>query len=88
MLLEGKIFRYFPVGIVLKVVVVVIREGNSNKGELEVYGKPTGGSKDSGEDFVVICRGNGEVSFDVVSSASSNDHTTTFSCLDRVIFYN
>ena len=45
------------------------------------------GSRDSSEDFVIVSGGESEISFDVVSSVSSDDHTTTFFCLDRVIVY-
>ena len=49
----GRVFGYFPVGIVLE-VVVTIGKGNRDEGELELLGKPTRGSGDSSEDFVVV----------------------------------
>ena len=49
-------FRYFPLGVVSKVVFMV-REGDRGEGELESLGEPTRGSRDSCEDFVVVVRG-------------------------------
>ena len=49
-------FRYFPLGVVSE-VVFVIREGDRGEGELESFGEPTRGSRDSSEDFVVVVRG-------------------------------
>ena len=69
---------------VISEVVVIIRKGNGDKGKLESLGEPTRGSRDSSEDFIVVGRDKSEVSIDIVGSAS-NDHSATFSCLDRVI---
>ena len=52
----GRVFRYFPAGVILEVVVVV-GKGNGDEGELESLGEPVRGSRDSGEDFVVVGRG-------------------------------
>ena len=41
-------------------------------------------SRDSSEDFIVVGRGKGKVSMDVMGSTGSN-HAATFPCLDRVI---
>ena len=49
-------FGYFPLGVVSE-VVFVIGEGDRDEGELELFGEPTRGSRDSGEDFVVVVRG-------------------------------
>ena len=49
-------FRYFPLGVVSK-VVFIIREGDRGEGELESLGEPTRGSRDSCEDFVVVVSG-------------------------------
>ena len=49
-------FRYFPPGVVSE-VIFVIGKGNGDEGELESFGEPTRGSRDSGEDFVVVVRG-------------------------------
>ena len=49
-------FGYFPLGVVSKVVFIV-GKGNGGKGELELSGEPTRGSRDSSEDFVVVVRG-------------------------------
>ena len=51
-------FRYFPLGVVSKVVFVV-GKGDGGKGELESSGEPMRGSRDSSEDFVVVVRGKG-----------------------------
>ena len=51
---------------------------------MESLDEPPRGSRDSGEDFIIVVRGEGKVSIDVMGSASSN-HTATFCCLDRVI---
>ena len=40
--MEGRVFGYFPVGIILEVMVVV-RKGNRDEGELESLGEPTRG---------------------------------------------
>ena len=48
-MLDDRIFRYFPIWVVLKVVVVVRDEG-----ELESLGEPTRRSRNSSEDFIVI----------------------------------
>ena len=53
---EGRVFRYFPVGIILEVVVIA-RKGDGDEGELESLGEPTRGSRDSCEDFVIVGRG-------------------------------
>ena len=65
-------------------VVVIIRKGYGDEGELESLGKPTRGSRDSSEDFIVVGRGERKVPFDIMGSASG-DHAATFFCLDRVI---
>ena len=65
-------------------IVVIVRKGNGDKGELESLGEPMRGSRGSSEDFIVVGGCKGEVSFGVVSSASS-DHSATFFCLDRVV---
>ena len=49
-------FRYFPLGVVSEVVLVVW-EGDRGEGELESFGEPMRGSRDSSEDFVVVVRG-------------------------------
>ena len=49
-------FRYFPLGVVSE-VVFVIGEGDRDEGELESFGEPTRGSRDSSEDFVIVVRG-------------------------------
>ena len=54
--MEGWVFGYFPVGIISE-VVVIIGEGNRDKGELESLGEPTRGSRDSCEDFIIVGRG-------------------------------
>ena len=66
-------------------VVVVVWEGDRDKGKLESLGEPTRGSRDSGEDFIVVGGGEVKISFDVMGGTSS-DHAATFCCLDRVIF--
>ena len=76
-------FRYFPLGVVSEVVFIV-GKGNGGEGELESSGEPTRGSRDSGEDFVVVVSSEGQVSVDIMGSTGS-DHATTFFCLDRVI---
>ena len=43
-------------GVVLE-VVFVIGEGDRNEGKLESLGEPTRGSRDSGEDFVIVVGG-------------------------------
>ena len=50
---EGRVFGYFPIGIISE-VVVIIRKGNRDEGKLESFGEPTRGSRDSCEDFVVV----------------------------------
>ena len=82
-MLRSKVFWCFPVRIVPE-VVVIIRKGNRDKGELELLGEPMKGSRDSSKDFVIVFRCEGEVSFDIVGSTSS-DHSATFSSLDRVM---
>ena len=77
-------FRDFPVGSVVE-VIAVIRECNRGESEVEVSSEPVRGSRDSGEDFIIVGGGKGEVSFDMMSAVGSDDHTATFSCLDRVI---
>ena len=49
-------FRYFPLGVVSK-VVFVIGESDRGEGELESSGEPMRGSRDSSEDLVVVVRG-------------------------------
>ena len=49
----GRVFGYFPLRIISEVVVIV-RKGNGDEGELESLGEPTRGSRDSCEDFVVV----------------------------------
>ena len=66
-------------------IVVVVWEGDRDEGKLESLGEPTRGSRDSGEDFIVVGGGEVKISFDVMGGTSS-DHAATFSCLDRVIF--
>ena len=53
MLTDSRVFRYLPLGVISEVVVVV-GKGNGDEGELESLGEPTRGSRDSGEDFVVV----------------------------------
>ena len=53
MLSDCRVFRYFPLGVISEVVVVV-GKGDGDKGELESLGEPTRGSRDSGEDFVIV----------------------------------
>ena len=48
--------------------------------------KPARGSRDLSEDFIVVSRGEGKISIDMMGSAGS-DHAATFSCLDRVITF-
>ena len=48
-------FGYFPLGVVSE-VVFVIGKGDRGEGELESSGEPTRGSRDSGEDLVVVVR--------------------------------
>ena len=49
----GRVFRYFPVRVISEVVVVV-GKGDRDKGKLKSLGEPMRGSRDSGEDFVVV----------------------------------
>ena len=49
-------FGQYPLGVISKVVFIVW-EGDGDKGKLESSGEPTGGSRDSGEDLVVVVRG-------------------------------
>ena len=42
------------------------------------------GSRDSGEDFIIVGRDEGQVSVDMMGSTGS-DHAATFFGLDRVI---
>ena len=49
-------FRYFPLGVISEVVFIV-GERDGDEGELESSGEPTGGSRDSSEDLVVVVRG-------------------------------
>ena len=51
-------FRYFPLGVVLEVLLVV-GEGDRGEGKLELSGEPMRGSRDSSEDFVIVVRGEG-----------------------------
>ena len=44
-------------------------------------------SRDSSKDFIVVGRGEGEVSVNMMSG-TSGDHAATFFCLDRVIIAN
>ena len=81
--LRGRVFGYFPVRVILE-VVVIIRKGNGNEGKLESLGEPTRGSRDSSKDFIVVGRSETEISFHVMSS-TGGDHAATFFCLDRVI---
>ena len=76
-------FRYFLLGVVSEVVFVV-GKGDGGESELELSGEPTRGSRDSSEDFVVVVRGEYQISVNVVGSTGS-DHAATFFCLDRVI---
>ena len=64
--------------------MVIVRKGNGAEGKLELLGEPMRGSRDSSEYFIVVGRGEREISIDVMGSASS-DHAATFFCLDRVI---
>ena len=48
-------FGYFPLGVVSEVVFIV-GERDGDEGELESSGEPTRGSRDSGEDLVVVVR--------------------------------
>ena len=41
---------------VVSEVVFIVGKGDRGEGELESFGKPTGGSRDSGEDLVVVVR--------------------------------
>ena len=83
MSLDSRVLKYFPVRVISEVVVIV-RKGNRDEGELELLREPTRGSRDSSEHFIIVGRGEGEVSFDIMGNTSS-DHSATFSCLDRVI---
>ena len=65
-------------------MVFIVGKGDGDEGELEPSGEPARGSRDSSEDFVIVVRGEYQVSVDVMSSTGS-DHATTFFCLDRVI---
>ena len=47
--------------------------------------RANGGSRDLSEYFIIVGSSKGKISFDVVSGACSDDHTATFSCLDRAI---
>ena len=58
MSMESRVFGYFPVGIVLEVVVVV-GKGNGDEGKLKSLGEPMRGSRDSSKYFVVVGRGEG-----------------------------
>ena len=49
-------FGYFLLGVVSE-VVFAIGEGDRDEGELESFGEPTRGSRDSSEDFVIVVRG-------------------------------
>ena len=49
-------FGYFPLGVVSE-VVFVIGKGEGSEGELESFGEPTRGSRDSSEDLVVVVGG-------------------------------
>ena len=57
MLTDSRVFRYFPLGVISE-VVVVIGKGNGDEGELELLGEPMRGSRDSGENLVEV--GGGE----------------------------
>ena len=81
--LEGRVFRYFSVRVVLEIVVVV-GDRNRDEGKVESLGEPMRGSRDSGEYFMIVCKGKIEISFNIMGSVSS-DHTATSPCLDRVI---
>ena len=81
--LKGRGFGYFPIRVILEVVVVIGKK-DRDEGELESLAEPMRGSRDSNEDFVIVSRGEVNISFDIMGGASS-DHTATFSCLDRVI---
>ena len=74
-------FGYFPVRIIFEVVVVV-REGNCDEGELELLYKPVRGSRNMGEDFIVVCGSECKVSVNMMGSASS-DHTATLLLLGQ-----
>ena len=52
---------------------------------MELLYEPVRGSRDSGEDFIIVGSSEGEVSVDMMGSTGS-DHAATFFCLDRVIF--
>ena len=52
----GRVFGYFPVGIILEVVVLV-GKGDGDEGKLELLGEPMRGSRDSCEDLVIVGRG-------------------------------
>ena len=54
--MEGRVFGYFPIRIIME-VVVIIGKGNRDEGELESLGEPTRGPRDSREDFVIVGRG-------------------------------
>ena len=49
-------FGYFPLGVVSE-VVFIIGKGDRDEGELELFGEPARGSRDSSDDFVVVVRG-------------------------------
>ena len=49
-------FGYFSLGVVSEVVCIV-GKGNRDEGELELFGEPTRGSRNSIEDFVIVVRG-------------------------------
>ena len=62
----------------------IVGKGDRDEGELESFGEPMRGSRDSCEDFVVVVSSKCQVSVDMMGSASS-DHAATLFCLDRVI---
>ena len=82
--MESWVFRYFPIRVISEVVVVIIRKGYREEGNLESLGEPTRGSRDFGEDFIIVGEGKVKISFDVMGGTGSN-HAATFSWLDRVI---
>ena len=82
---RGRRFRYFPVGVVSEEVDVFI-EGDRGEGKVKVFGQPPRWSRDTCEDFVVICRGELKV-FNGTMCVGSSNHTATFFCLDRVITF-
>ena len=66
--------------------MVVVREGDENKSEVEVSGQPPRWSRDLSEYFVVVGSSKLKV-FDGAMSVRGGNHAATFFCLDRVITF-